>query len=69
MKIREIKDMTLEEAKKALEEALLHLAQNAVINKRLVHYVEDLDVYISKLRASTKDKTEQGESNDDTKTK
>jgi hypothetical protein len=39
--------MTLEEAKSRLEQVLITLAKNAVHNKRLTEYADDLEKYIA----------------------
>ena len=47
MKNKEKNTMTLEEAKSRLEQVLITLAKNAVHNKRLTEYADDLEKYIA----------------------
>ena len=60
MKNQEGNIMTLEEAEKVLEEVLLTLAKNAVHNKRLTEYADQLEHYIGYLREQEANK-ESGE--------
>lgn len=46
--------MTLEEAKSRLEQVLLTLAKNAVHNKRLTEYADELEYYIAYLESAEK---------------
>lgn len=46
--------MTLEEAKSLLEQVLMTLAKNAVHNKRLTEYADELEQYIAYLAAESK---------------
>lgn len=75
MKNAEGNIMTLEEAKKLLEEVLVTLAKNAVHNKRLTDYADQLEQYIGYLLEKEKEeqKEEDGsgstnETTDDAKT-
>ena len=54
--------MTLEEAKSRLEQVLITLAKNAVHNKRLTEYADDLERYIAFLE---NEQAESKEENDD----
>lgn len=49
MKNKEGNTMTLAEAKSLLEQVLMSLAKNAVRNKRLTEYADELDRYIAYL--------------------
>ena len=60
MKNQEGNIMTLGEAEKVLEEVLLTLAKNAVHNKRLTEYADQLEHYIGYLREQEANK-ESGE--------
>ena len=64
MKNQEGNIMTLEEAEKVLEEVLLTLAKNAVHNKRLTEYADQLEHYIGYLREQEANK-ESGEQKTD----
>lgn len=46
--------MSLEEAKSLLEQVLMTLAKNAVHNKRLTEYADELEMYIAHLTAAEK---------------
>jgi len=64
MKNQEGNIMTLGEAEKVLEEVLLTLAKNAVHNKRLTEYADQLEHYIGYLREQEANK-ESGEQKTD----
>ena len=51
--------MTLEEAKSLLEQVLMTLAKNAVHNKRLTDYADELERYIAALQEESKEKEEE----------
>ena len=55
MENKEKNTMTKEEAMKLLEEVLMTLAQNAVRNKRLTEYADELDRYIAFLEKQEKE--------------
>lgn len=55
MENKEKNTMTKEEAVKLLEEVLMTLAQNAVRNKRLTEYADELDRYIAFLEKQEKE--------------
>lgn len=55
MENKEKNTMTKEEATKLLEEVLMTLAQNAVRNKRLTEYADELDRYITFLERQEKE--------------
>ena len=55
MENKEKDTMTKEEATKLLEEVLMTLAQNAVRNKRLTEYADELDRYITFLERQEKE--------------
>lgn len=57
----DFKSLNYEQAKSELEKALFQLAQNAVYNKRLISYVEELDQYVGELMK----KKEEDEKNDE----
>lgn len=61
MENKEKNTMTLEEAKSRLEQVLITLAKNAVHNKRLTEYADDLERYIAFLE---KEEAESKEEND-----
>lgn len=65
MKNKEENTMTPEEAKSRLEQVLITLAKNAVHNKRLTEYADDLERYIAYLEAS--ENNEKKEEDNDTK--
>ena len=65
MKNKEENTMTLEEAKSRLEQVLITLAKNAVHNKRLTEYADDLERYIAYLESS--EDNEKKEEDNDTK--
>lgn len=48
--------MTLEEAKSHLEQVLITLAKNAVHNKRLTEYADELEKYIAYLEKEASEK-------------
>lgn len=54
MKNKEGNIMSLEEAKSLLEQVLMTLARNAVHNKRLTEYADELESYIAYLTAEEK---------------
>ena len=56
MKNKEGKTMTKEEATSLLEKVLISLAQNAVQNKRLTDYADQLEYYIYELDEKEKEK-------------
>lgn len=51
--------MTLEEATTLLTRVLVDLAQNAVHNKRLTDYADELERYITALQEQSKNKEEE----------
>lgn len=51
--------MTLEEASTLLTRVLVDLAQNAVYNKRLTDYADELERYITALQEQNKKKEEE----------
>lgn len=51
--------MTLEEAKSRLQQVLMDLALNAVHNKRLTEYADELDRYIAYLEREEKSVAEE----------
>ena len=51
--------MTLEEATTLLTRVLVDLAQNAVYNKRLTDYADELERYIAMLQEESKEKEEE----------
>ena len=51
--------MTLEEATTLLTRVLVDLAQNAVYNKRLTDYADELERYITALQEQSKKKEEE----------
>lgn len=51
--------MTLEEATTLLTRVLVDLAQNAVHNKRLTDYADELERYITALQEQSKKKEEE----------
>ena len=51
--------MTLEEATTLLTHVLVDLAQNAVHNKRLTDYADELERYIAALQEQSKKKEEE----------
>lgn len=51
--------MTLEEATTLLTRVLVDLAQNAVHNKRLTDYADELERYIAALQEENKETTEE----------
>ena len=51
--------MTLEEATTLLTRVLVDLAQNAVYNKRLTDYADELERYITALQEQSKNKEEE----------
>ena len=51
--------MTLEEASTLLTRVLVDLAQNAVYNKRLTDYADELERYITALQEQSKKKEEE----------
>ena len=51
--------MTLEEATTLLTHVLVDLAQNAVHNKRLTDYADELERYITALQEQSKNKEEE----------
>ena len=51
--------MTLEEATTLLTRVLVDLAQNAVYNKRLTDYADELERYIAALQEQNKEKEEE----------
>lgn len=51
--------MTLEEATTLLTRVLVDLAQNAVHNKRLTDYADELERYITALQEQNKKKEEE----------
>lgn len=53
--------MTLEEATTLLTRVLVDLAQNAVHNKRLTDYADELERYIAALQEESKEKEEENE--------
>lgn len=53
--------MTLEEATTLLTRVLVDLAQNAVHNKRLTDYADELERYIAALQEENKEKEEENE--------
>jgi hypothetical protein len=55
MKNAEGKVMTLEEATTLLTRVLVDLAQNAVHNKRLTDYADELERYITALQEQNKE--------------
>ena len=55
MENKEKNTKTKEEAMKLLEEVLMTLAQNAVRNKRLTEYADELDRYIAFLEKQEKE--------------
>jgi hypothetical protein len=55
MENKEKNTMTKEEATKLLKEVLMTLAQNAVRNKRLTEYADELDRYIAFLEKQEKE--------------
>ena len=55
MKNAEGKVMTLEEATTLLTRVLVDLAQNAVHNKRLTDYADELERYIAALQEQNKE--------------
>lgn len=59
MKNAEGKVMTLEEATTLLTRVLVDLAQNAVHNKRLTDYADELERYITALQEQSKKKEEE----------
>jgi len=59
MKNAEGKVMTLEEATTLLTHVLVDLAQNAVHNKRLTDYADELERYITALQEQSKNKEEE----------
>lgn len=58
--------MTLEEAKSRLEQVLITLAKNAVHNKRLTEYADELERYIAfkEREASKSEETKTEETNE-----
>ena len=59
MKNAEGKVMTLEEATTLLTRVLVDLAQNAVHNKRLTDYADELERYIAALQEKNKETIEE----------
>ncbi len=50
--------MTLEEAKLLLENAIKSLALNAIQNKHLLNYIEQLEQYVAYLESDKEEKDE-----------
>ena len=64
MKNAEGKVMTLEEATTLLTRVLVDLAQNAVHNKRLTDYADELERYIAALQEEELKKEKEEEKNE-----
>ena len=64
MKDAEGKVMTLEEATTLLTRVLVDLAQNAVHNKRLTDYADELERYIAALQEEELKKEKEEEKNE-----
>ena len=59
--------MTLEEAKSHLEQVLITLAKNAVHNKRLTEYADELEKYIAYLENEAHKSAENNEETNESK--
>ena len=59
--------MTLEEAKSHLEQVLMTLAMNAVHNKRLTEYADELEKYIAYLEKEASKSEENNEETNESK--
>ena len=59
--------MTLEEAQSHLEQVLITLAKNAVHNKRLTEYADELEKYIAYLEKEASKSEDKNEEKDESK--
>ena len=59
--------MTLEEAKSLLEQVLMTLAKNAVHNKRLTEYADELERYIAYKEKETEESVENNKETNESK--